>query len=84
MLRVPNFYEEGLPLVDIVLDPALTPSQNAQKYYSEYRKQDTAEKKLQELIEQGREELQYLDTVFDSAGPSRKRIGTDGDPGGTA
>ena len=66
VLRVPNFYEEGLPLVDIVLDPALTPSQNAQKYYSEYRKQDTAEKKLQELIEQGREELQYLDTVFDS------------------
>lgn len=66
VLRVPNFYEEGLPLVDIVLDSALTPSQNAQKYYSEYRKQDTAEKKLQELIEQGREELQYLDTVFDS------------------
>lgn len=44
VLRVPNFYEEGLPLVDIVLDPALTPSQNAQKYYSEYRKQDTAER----------------------------------------
>ena len=66
VLRVQNFYEEDLPLVDIPLDPALTPSQNAQKYYSEYRKQDTAEKKLQELIEQSREEIQYLDTVFDS------------------
>ena len=66
MLRVQNFYEEDMPIVDIPLDPSLTPAQNAQKYYSEYRKQDTAEKKLQELMEQGREELQYLDTVFDS------------------
>ena len=64
--RLQNYYEEDLPNIDIPLDPALTPAQNAQKYYSEYRKQDTAEKKLQELIVQGEEEVQYLDTVFDN------------------
>ena len=64
--RLQNYYEEDLPNIDIPLDPALTPSQNAQKYYGEYRKLDTAEKKLQELIAQGEEEVQYLDTVFDN------------------
>ena len=71
-LRTQNFYDEALPMVDIPLDPALTPVQNAQKYYSEYRKQDTAEKKLQELIAQSQEELQYLDSVFDSLARAEK------------
>ncbi len=66
VLHTQNFYDEALSVVDIPLDPALTPVQNAQRYYSEYRKQDTAEKKLQELIAQSQEELQYLDSVFDS------------------
>jgi len=63
---LPNFYEEGMPLVTIPLDVRKTPSQNAQKYYAEYRKADTAEKKLRELIEQGEAEYAYIDTVFDS------------------
>ena len=51
---------------EISLDARLTPSQNAQKYYAEYRKLDTAEKKLTELIESGKNELAYLDSVLDS------------------
>lgn len=51
---------------EIALDARLTPSQNAQKYYAEYRKLDTAEKKLTELIESGQNELLYLDSVLDS------------------
>lgn len=62
---VENYYEEGCPRVEITLDPMLTPSQNAQRYYARYRKADTAEKKLKTLIEQGEAELQYFDTVFD-------------------
>lgn len=58
-----NFYT-GETLA-MPLDPRLTPSQNAQKYYSEYRKLDTAEKKLTELIESGNNELAYLDSVLD-------------------
>ena len=37
-----------------------------QKYYSEYKKLDVAEKKLQELIKLGEEELIYIDSVFDA------------------
>ena len=72
VLRAQNFYDEALPTVEIPLDPALTPVQNAQRYYSEYRKQDTVEKKLQELIAQSQEELQYLDSVFDSLARAAK------------
>lgn len=61
-----NYYEESCPAVEIELDPRLTPTQNAQKYYQEYRKADTAEKKLRELIKKGEEEEKYIDSVFDS------------------
>lgn len=60
-----NFYDQELPVVKIKLDPMLTPSQNAQKYYKEYKKADTAEKMLNRLIFKGEEELAYIDTVFD-------------------
>ena len=51
----------------IRLDVRLTPAQNAQKLYAEYRKLDTAEKMLTKLIEQEKQELVYLDSVFDAA-----------------
>ena len=63
---LPNYYEEGSPLVHIKLDPALTPSQNAQKYYKEYRKAKTAEEKLTEQIRLAQQELEYLETVLDA------------------
>ena len=52
--------------VEIQLDPRLSPSQNAQKYYTEYRKLDTAEKMLTDLIAKGQQELLYIDSVFDA------------------
>ena len=60
-----NFYAEGSPAVAIELDPSLTPPQNAQKYYREYRKASVAENYLRTQIEAGRSELEYLDTVFE-------------------
>jgi len=63
--RVQNYYEEGCPEIEIPLDVRLTPAQNAQRYYAQYRKADTAEKKLRALIAQGEAELAYFDTVFD-------------------
>lgn len=62
---VQNFYEESMPVLRVKLNPALTPSQNAQKYYKDYRKARTAEEKLTEQIEQAQHELDYLDTVFE-------------------
>lgn len=65
-ITLENFYEEGNPLITVKLDPLLSPSQNMQKYYSEYRKSDTAAKILSEQIKKGAEDLEYIDSVFDA------------------
>lgn len=65
-VTVENFYDESCPQVDIKLDKRLTPSQNMQHYYGEYRKADTAEKILTQQIAKGEEELSYIDSVFDA------------------
>ena len=64
--KVPNYYSEAGETVEIPLDARLTPAQNAQAYYKKYRKLCTAEEKLKALIEQGEEEIRYLESVFDS------------------
>ncbi|HIZ55925.1 MAG TPA: NFACT family protein [Firmicutes bacterium] len=61
-----NYYDENGAVVDIPLDPLLTPSQNAQKYYAEYKKAVTAERMLTGFIAQGEQELLYIDSVFDA------------------
>ncbi len=61
-----DFYDENAPQIEIPLDPKLTAAQNAQKYYNEYRKADTAEKMLTSLIKSGEQELMYIDSVFDA------------------
>lgn len=65
-VTVENFYEEGMPSITIALNPRLTPAQNAQKYYTDYRKAKTAEEKLRVLMQEAREEAVYLDSVFDA------------------
>ena len=60
-----NYYDENR-ILRVPADPALSPAQNSQKYYKDYRKTYTAEKKLTEQIEQGTEELTYLETVKDA------------------
>ncbi len=60
-----NFYDEN-HLMRVKLDPALNATQNAQKYYKEYRKAKTAQQVLGEQIAQAEQELLYIDSVFDS------------------
>lgn len=62
---VQNYFDEGMAMVRIPCDPALTPAQNAQKYYKEYRKQQTAETMLAGLIEESEAEAQYLQSILD-------------------
>lgn len=64
-VELENYYEESLPKMRIRLDPRLTPAQNAQKYYKDYRKARTAEEKLTEQIMQAQHELLYLDSVLE-------------------
>ena len=59
-----NFYNDCKP-IEVKLDPRLTPNQNAQHYFSEYRKADTAERMLKQFIEKGEAELSYIESVFD-------------------
>ena len=59
-----NFYDENR-LMRVKLDPALNATQNAQKYYKEYRKAKTAQQVLGEQIAQAEQELLYVDSVFD-------------------
>lgn len=61
-----DYYDPECRTVTVPLDPALSPARNAQKYYKEYRKAQTAEQILQEQIQKGEEELVYIDTVFDA------------------
>lgn len=68
-----NFYtgeSERIPA-----DPALTPAQNAQKYYKEYRKKQVAEKMLTGFIRDAHEEAEYLETVLDEI--ERAQSGSD-------
>ncbi len=58
-----NYYTNEY--VKIEVDPALTPSQNAQKLYKEYHKACKAEDMLIKLIEEGEQDLAYLESVRD-------------------
>ena len=61
-----DYYSEDLHTVKITLDPRLTPSQNAQRYYKKYAKAKSAEVALREQLEISEGELSYIETVFDS------------------
>lgn len=64
-VELENYYEEEMPVVSVPLNPALSASQNAQKYYKEYRKARTAEEKLTVQIKNAESDLLYLDTVLE-------------------
>lgn len=60
-----NFYDNN-EMVRIPVDITLTPVQNAQKYYKEYRKKQIAEDKLYDFIQEAEDEAKYLETVIDA------------------
>lgn len=62
--EVENYYD-NCKLIKIPCNPALSPQENQKKYYKDYRKAQTAEKLLVGLIEQGEQELIYLESVLD-------------------
>ena len=60
-----NYYD-NCNMIRVPVDVSLSPSQNAQKYYKEYRKKQVAETKLNDFIEDAKKEAEYLETVIDS------------------
>lgn len=65
-VELQNFYESPPSTIKIELNPALTPVQNSQKYYKEYRKAKNAQTYLTVAIEKAESELLYIDSVFES------------------
>jgi predicted ribosome quality control (RQC) complex YloA/Tae2 family protein len=64
--EIVNYYDENCATIAVPLDPALSVSANARRYYKLYRKAQTAEEMLTERIAAGESELIYIDTVFDA------------------
>lgn len=64
-ITVDNYYDPACAPMTIALDPTLSPSKNAQKYYTRYNKAKTSEE--QALIQQKKtqKELDYLESVAD-------------------
>ncbi len=60
-IEVDNYYDNTK--VKIKLDEKLTPNENAQKYFKEYKKKNTAAKVLKELIKEGEIEYEYLTSI---------------------
>ena len=60
-----NYYDDMRELT-IPADPARSPLENANRYYREYRKAQTAEAMLTKLIAQGESELAYFESVQDA------------------
>ncbi len=63
LCRVVDYYDPECGEIDIPLSPALSPAQNAQKYFKEYRKQCTAAGMLEGLIQKAQNDLTYLISV---------------------
>ena len=67
-LRADDFYSADNSIRIIPLDTLKTPQQNAAKYYKEYTKAKNAERFLEEQIQKGTRELDYLDSVLEEIG----------------
>lgn len=60
-----NYFNENEEIT-LKLDARLTPQQNSEKLFKEYRRMKNAEKYLTEQIESGEEEIIYLESVIES------------------
>ncbi|MGO2637626.1 MAG: fibronectin-binding protein EfbA [Enterococcus viikkiensis] len=70
-IQLENYYEENTPIT-IALNPALTPNQNAQKYFQKYQKLKNAVKLIYDQIADAKAEIAYLESVLSQleiAGP---------------
>lgn len=66
VLNAENFYDPENREISIALDPLKTSQQNAEEYYKKYTKAKRAEEMLTQQITKGEEELEYLNSVFES------------------
>lgn len=71
-ITLPNFYDDNKPL-KIKLDPELSPSRNAQKYFTKYDKLKTSVDYVKEQLKLTNDEINYLvniESQIDLASPA--------------
>lgn len=61
-----DYYESDMPEIEIAIDPAKTPAENAQKYFSKYNKAKRTLAALEIQEKQNEEELVYLESVLNA------------------
>lgn len=63
-IELVNFYDEEQAVIKIDLDPHLTPSDNAQRYFRRYTKHKNSLSIVAEQMELARTEIQYFETLL--------------------
>lgn len=61
-ITVQNFFKEPYEDITISLNPALSPSENANKYFKKYTKLENSKKHLEKLIKDGEENVYFLES----------------------
>ncbi len=64
-VTVNNYYDPEFAEIKIPLNSALSPADNAQKYFKDYKKGCVAAQLLTSLIDEGKAELEYIESVAD-------------------
>lgn len=59
-----NYYDENQAIMSIELDPQLSPSENAQRYFKRYNKQKNSQIIVLEQLELTKQELDYFNTIL--------------------
>jgi predicted ribosome quality control (RQC) complex YloA/Tae2 family protein len=62
--RVVNFYDENQAELSVSLDPQLSPSENAQRYFKKYNKAKNSIAIVKEQISKAEEEMVYLESIL--------------------
>lgn len=64
--EVPDYFDEQMPLIRIDLNPALSPAENAQRYYKLYNKMKAAADLVLPQMEQNDKEIAYFEGQLDN------------------
>ena len=62
-IEVENYYEEGQPLVEIPLDPRLSPAGNVENYFKRYRKAKEKERLAESFLNKDSLEKEWLGSL---------------------
>ena len=63
-VEVQNYFDTNMGTVKINLDPSLSPSQNAQRYYKKYNKSKTATVEAEKQLRNSKQELEYIQSTL--------------------